>query len=260
VEVQLDHVAHFDALPGSPPQELLQSKPPAPGRSEPEGPDLSSVARWLQTAFADEPHIEAAVLTGSALDPAIMRRFSDIDLVLLVQQEVSNPRWIELTRQLRLRVPKLSVTVDLLADLSGRAPLLTCRLLREQILVRGQIDGDVLPWPCLDDLRFQGKLWAQEAAAALWHRLTDPVPRLFDPIREAWIASKYALQALRYRYLLMGERETATRAIVARAQCDCDLALPWLADVLDALEVAREHKPPPSPEEGMVVRYFSAAL
>lgn len=224
---------------------------------EPDGPHLADLAGWLRDALAEERGIECAILTGSSLDPDATSRFSDIDLALFLKEDVSDPRWIKLARRLRVYVPKLSVNIDRLDDLPRRAPLVTCRLLREQFPVVGRLDSDVLGWPSKDDLRSEGRLWAQQAAAALWHQLTSPPVKASDPVREAWVAAKYGLNALRYRYLVRGELETAPLSVITRALRDRD-RLPWLDDLIEAFDVAREHRPPsPTPEQ--VKLYFTAA-
>lgn len=223
---------------------------------EPDGPDLPALARWLQDRLAMERGIECAVLTGSALDADATTRFSDIDLVLFLQDDLSDPRWINLAQQLRLRVPKLAVNIDRLSSLPSRSPLVACRLLSEQFPVVGRLDS--LDWPTKDDLRREGRLWAQQTAAMLWHQLSSPEMKVSDPIREAWVAAKCGLNALRYRYLLCGGFETAPSAVIRRALQERE-RLPWLDDLIEAFDVAREHKPPPAATIENIKPYFAAA-
>jgi hypothetical protein len=164
-----------------------------------------------------------------------------------------------LSRQLRIDLPSLSVNVDQLVGLSRRAPLTACRLLQERLLVIGEFDTTALPWPSEVDLKAQGRLWAQEAFAVLWHRLSSPEGKANDPVREAWIASKYGLNALRYHYLSRGEYATAALDILTRALQDHE-SLPWLDELIESFDVARELKPPPVPTPENVTRYFAAAL
>jgi len=227
---------------------------PSPG-----GPDVGAIARWLRVRLAHAASIDAAVLTGSALDPEATTRFSDLDLVVLVDGDPTHPRWLALARDLGAHVPSLAVAVDTRAGLSGRAPLLTCRLLCEQMVVAGRLDGATLAWPAPADVRAQAGFWAQDAIALLWQRLTH-LPEPADPLREAALAGKLAIDALRFRYLVQGARETAARAVLARAAGDTTWGTPWLADLVGTLEVAREHQPPPADAPRSIVASLTTAL
>lgn len=226
---------------------------------EPDGPHLESIARWLRGALTDEGCIEHAVLTGSALNAETTSRFSDLDLVIFPKSDINDARWLTLAQRLRLHVPKLSINIDSLADLSRRAPLITCRLLKEQLPIIGCVDASVLPWPSLEELRMQGRFWAQEAEAILWHKLVQGKTAIIDPIGEAWFSVKYGLNALRYKYLTKGEMETSANAIITRSLQDEGISL-WVTDLLEAFDVAREHKPPPQATFEAVARYTAAAL
>jgi phenylacetate-coenzyme A ligase PaaK-like adenylate-forming protein len=227
--------------------------------AEPAGPDPTALVRWLRVELGNEPGLEAAVLTGSALDVEAATRFSDVDLLLLVRGDVADPHWVELARRLHQRVSRLSVTVDQRDGLERRAPLLTCRLRCEQALVIGRLDEEVLPWPSRANLLAQAQFWAQDAAAAVWHQLTSPDLAARDPLRQAALASKYSLDALRYRFLLRGVRATAARRIVELARNDPDLDPAAVGDFLEAFAVAREHCPPPLGPEA-AARYLAAGL
>jgi phenylacetate-coenzyme A ligase PaaK-like adenylate-forming protein len=244
IEVRLRRVPSLEQAPSraEPP-----SGPASARSAEPAGPDLGELVRWLRGELGEDPDLEAAVLTGSALDPEAATRFSDVDLVLLVRGDPGAPRWVEEARRLRLRVPRLAVTVDARYGLERRAPLLVCRLHCEQALVAGRLDESLLPWPVAADLRAAGRFWAQEAEAILWHRLTRPDPPGPDLAREAALAARHALDALRYRYLLRGARVTATREVLALAHGDADLE-DVLVDVEELFDLAREHRPPAGPE------------
>jgi phenylacetate-CoA ligase len=259
VRVSLQRVARLTELDkGQDSREKSSAPRPGWASFEPDGPGLADLTRWLRDRLGREEGIECAVLTGSALDPDAATRYSDIDLVLFLHDDVSDPRWSSLAHQLRLRASKLSVNVDRLANLSRRAPLFVCRLLSEQLLVLGSLDDDALERPSRDDLRREGRLWAQQAAAVLWHQLTSPEAKASDPVREAWIAAKYGLNALRYRYLMCGEVETAPLKVIARALLDKE-RLPWLGDLVEAWEVAREHRWPPLPTPENIKSYYAAA-
>jgi phenylacetate-coenzyme A ligase PaaK-like adenylate-forming protein len=259
-KIRIDRVWTSDAREGKEAARLPAGSRQDAAPAEPAGPDPSDVARWLQTVLEKEKDVDAAVLTGSALDPEATTRFSDLDLVLLIRGDPGHVHWLELSHRIRRHVPMLSVSLDTLIDLPRRAPLIACRLLREQIPVRGRVDESSLAWPSVQDLRAQARFWAQDATARLWQRLSTLDRAIPDPLREAWLAGKFGLDALRYHYLILGERETAARAVLRRAQLDPAFAGPGLTDLLHSLEVAREHRPPPLSVPDAVVRSLSAAL
>lgn len=147
---------------------------------------------------------------------------------------------------MRGNIPRLSVNIDCLQNLSTRAPLITCRLLSETIPICGSLESDILPRPSRAALRTEGQVWVQQTGAILWHQLTSPEIASEDVIRIAWFAAKCGLTGLRYRYLMDGMVETTSRAIIERALHD-KKELPWLDDFLQAFDVARERVPPPFP-------------
>jgi hypothetical protein len=111
-----------------------------------------------------------------------------------------------------------------------------------------------------DDLRAQGCFWAQQARVALWHRLTALTP-IADPVREAWAAGKYLLDALRFHGLLAGRDDTRSASVVAGARTDARLTeMSWVGELPHLLAVAREQIPPPSSGIGPATRYLLAAL
>jgi phenylacetate-coenzyme A ligase PaaK-like adenylate-forming protein len=228
--------------------------------SEPEGPGMEDITRWLQKDLAGKSGIEAAVITGSALDVAARTRFSDVDLVVLIAGDPSERRWLELVRDLKSAFSRLSVNIDRLASLQRRAPLLACRLLSEQRPVIGTLDEKNLPRPSMEDLRRQGIYWAQDSAAVLWHRLVGLDRRAVDSVREAWVAGKHALDAFRFRYLLTGHRETCAKDVIALAQADPELRSTWLDVLLEAFDVSREFIPPFRPDQEASHAYLQAAL
>jgi phenylacetate-CoA ligase len=232
-------------------------------RTEPAGPSTAEIAAWLKDEIAGWPRVEAAVITGSYLDPEATTRFSDIDVVVLLDEVVyERDGWtfVPLVRELRRRLPSLRLTLDILEALPDRAPLLACRLLQEQFPVLGTVNTENLPWPRVETLRLHGKSWAQNAHAGLWDRLTDPTLARGDPLRTAWLAAKQSLDALRYLYLVRGERATAARDVLAMAMDDHSRDRTWINAVAEAFDVAREHRPPPDPASAPAQRYLAASM
>jgi hypothetical protein len=236
--------------PGAGPREL----------AEPEGPGIDEVARWLGRRLSPEPGIEVAALIGSALDPEWSSRFSDIDVVALVQDDPGEPRWLSVYRSLRRSLPRLSINFDRAAGLDRRAPLVACRLLAEGRSLVGETTEGIVRWPTAEALRCYGIFWTQGATAALWHRLAAVGESPRDPVREGWLASRYCLDALRLRFLSQGDRRTSAREVVAAALADPNLRVPWFEGFREALDISREHQPPLPPEPALSQRFLQAAL
>lgn len=198
----------------------------------------------------------AACLTGSALDPAATSRFSDLDLILVVGSDPVAARWKALAMGLHERLPTLRVNVSTPADLADSA-LVAARLLAENRPVVGDLAGCGIGFPTVAAVSAEARLWAQTARAVLWTRATDPAPPGSDVLREAWLATKYSLDALRYHALLAGQRATGAPAILAAAR---DWRVPVYPTLVEAAEVAREHRPPPADGAVHGRRYLDAAL
>jgi hypothetical protein len=144
------------------------------------------------------------------------------------------------------------VNVDRAQGLSRRAPLVACRLHAEHLVALGRLDNALLPWPTADELRSAARVHLQDLAATLWQRLTSPACPT-DPVAAAILASRSALDALRYRQLIAGRRVTAARAVLAAAG-----PAPWLDGLHAAWDVARELVPPPPADA--VSGWLQAAL
>ena len=166
------------------------------GLDEPEGPAPEEVARWLRRELKDQTTLEAAVITGSFLDPEAAGAFSDIDVALLVHGEVIDAAWIPLVGRLRRTLPKVRVNVLSIDGITDRSPLVACRLVCEHYSVLGRPIDELVPWPSSDELCRAAAFWSDDAVAAIWTRLTDPQTSGSDPRHEAWFASKYALDGL----------------------------------------------------------------
>ncbi len=227
---------------------------------EPLGPDLRHVVDWLKRALENESDIKAAVIIGSSLDRNFTTRFSDIDLVIFINGDLTSSRWTELAHNLKSQVPKLSPHVDNLSGLSNRAPLLTCRILCEQLPVISRIEKPDLPWPSLEALRSHGIYWAQDAAAILWLRMLNLKREDLDYLRETWIVKKYYLDALRYLFLTRGINKTDASSVIAIAKTDEEIPGLWTVDLDEAILVAQEFRPPPVEARKSLQRYLNSAI
>jgi phenylacetate-coenzyme A ligase PaaK-like adenylate-forming protein/predicted nucleotidyltransferase len=238
----------------------------SPIHAEPAGPSAHEVAAWLRSALSNSPRVnevEAAVITGSYLDAEATTRFSDIDIVILLKETADGAAWqtmVPLAAQLRRELPQLRVNVDSLAAVRTLAPLLAARLLQEQLPLIGTLTTDNLPWPSIASVRAHGRYWTQESHALLWTSLTDPSIDRKDVLLTAWLAAKQSVGALRYHYLARGARVTASRDVLAMALEDKQHSGPWLEHVVEAFDVAREHRPPPDPASSPSKRYITASL
>lgn len=214
------------------------------------------IATWARRWLTDKPGIAAAVLTGSTLDPSATSRFSDIDIAILVNHERDNQRWSEMAIAMHQHLTGLRVNVTTAQALS-ESPLITCRLLTERYPILGELERCGVVWPTKSDLSSEARFWAQDAWAVLWTRLTAPDRLLVDPLREAWIATKYATNALRYYYLCRGDCITKAVQIIGLAEKD---GLVAAQRIRTAFDVAREHRPPPSIGSGSSNQYLLDAL
>jgi phenylacetate-coenzyme A ligase PaaK-like adenylate-forming protein len=229
------------------------------GCAEPGGPSLNEMAEWLRNRLSREEGPEAVLLTGSALDPEAMTRFSDIDLALVFRRDFHRDRWLTLATELRQELPRLSVHPQIGPELSKRAPLYACRLRCEHRVVAGDFDETLVPWPAPESLHAEARFWLNTAAATMWQRATE-AERLRDPIAEACFAVKFFVNALRYRYLCRGERATSARAVLARAEEDSIASSAWFAELREAVAVSREHRPPPVGLPALMRRCHAAVL
>jgi hypothetical protein len=125
---------------------------------------LTDLVRWLRDALAGQAGLQAALLTGSALDREMLTRFSDIDLVLLVDDD-ADEKWAALALRLRRFLSTLSINVAQPARLPQLAPLLTCRLLCEQLPVIGRVDESLLGRPSSANLCAEGRHRANSSAS-----------------------------------------------------------------------------------------------
>jgi len=200
-----------------------------------------------------------AAIFGSATEPEATTRFSDIDLLLLVRGDRFDPRWGPVAQRLRRSVPNLSVHVDNMTSLRRRAPLMVCRLLGEYHLVIRDAASEKLIWPEHQWLCDEARYWSQTAVMALANRMAH-LENGGDPLRDAWFASKTALTAMRFRQLKRGGRSTHWRTILQSASEDVERMHMVVPTIIEALEIAREHRPPPPSKAGESSRFLAAAL
>jgi phenylacetate-coenzyme A ligase PaaK-like adenylate-forming protein len=228
---------------------------------EPLGPDINTLAEWLHQRLRNVSGIETAILTGSSLDPASTTRFSDIDMIIMVEHHPDDPNWIDLGRELKFYIPKLSINFDILKGFSKRAPLLTLRFLSEQISLFGTLDESVLPRPSAESLCLNGLFWAQETIATISHRDTDVTKKTDGgPMFEAWLTAKWIVNALRYKYATSGEKNMAIKAILDRLQTDQDIPYHWKSEFLRVVNISREIVPPPLFDRDEFERYSKLAI
>lgn len=210
----------------------------------------ADVSSWLisrLTGWGVRP--DAAVLTGSVLRASARSRFSDVDLTLFTNLEPE--LWVKLVRLLRQDLPVLRVTVTDAKRLEAFAPLATCRVICEGRAVIGS--KPELTWPQPRALGVEGVHWCSSAVETLWHQLTGPLSSPAETLRIAYLAQKVIINACRYRHVFFGGRDTEADLVVAAELDGAEGAI-----AVEAIEVAREHRPPP-PDENAGRRYLSAA-
>lgn len=203
------------------------------------------VAPWLRTLLAHEGNIRWAALTGSSLDPTVTTRFSDIDLVIVVEDHATSQRWRMLARRLHAALPTLRVNVSTAADLAD-SPLIAARLCAERLVVAGDPNICPIAFPTMDSIVAEARAWAQTARAILWTQITATGPPPGDVLRQAGLGTKFAIDALRYHALCSGARQTQAAWLLEACQA---WGVPELGAVLAGAEVAREHRPPPADGE-----------
>ncbi|MFD7662018.1 phenylacetate--CoA ligase family protein [Streptomyces sp. NPDC059788] len=217
------------------------------------------IAAWAREELRGRPGVLAAVLTGSALDPSTLSRFSDIDMTIVIDGDPCQEQWFTLAAAMNRHIATLRVNVSQAAGLA-KAPLVAGRLLAERHPVVGTLEAAGVAWPAVGDLASEGRFWAQNAENVLWTRLTSADRGRTDPVRDAWLASRFCLDALRYRLLCEGGRVTAARQVLRLAP---QLGAPDERGIRHAFDVGREHRPPPvpgSPEADGFLRTALAAV
>jgi phenylacetate-coenzyme A ligase PaaK-like adenylate-forming protein len=208
------------------------------------GREVVSPAEW-STSRADwlnaRPDVLCAVIGGSAADPPARHRDSDLDLIVFLRDRNTIGEWMWISGSLWREVPRLSVHVDVAEDLTTYAPLLAARLLDAHVHVAGAPLEKILRFPTEAELRAAAHYFSHDAAARVWDRITTIEPRLYDPIAESILISRIAIDALRYRHLLRGGRETRVDPLLASL---ANLPSELLSDVRTIVDIAREHRPP----------------
>ncbi|MER6306379.1 AMP-binding protein [Streptomyces sp. NPDC001657] len=216
----------------------------------------ADIAAWARDVLHGRPGVLAAVLTGSALDPAAVSRFSDIDITVVIDDDPCQERWYALAAAMNRHLATLRVNVTEAAG-PARAPLVACRLLAERHPILGTLEEAGLAWPAVREVVGEARFWAQNAESVLWTRLTAADRQRTDPVRDAWLASRFCLDALRYRLLSAGVRVTAAREVLDRAT---EFGLPNASVVRHAFAVGREHRPPPAPGSPEADEFLRGAL
>ncbi|GAB2835170.1 hypothetical protein GCM10022221_37680 [Actinocorallia aurea] len=213
------------------------------------GPSVEDLADWLERWCAGIGLVpQAAVITGSLLEPRFWTRRSDVDLTLVT--DVPPEAWIGPIRLMRRRMPALRVTVAGPDGFATWSPMATCRLICEGVALIGKVPP--LVWPDSRAVALEGLHWCRAAADTLWHRCAEPEAALEDGPATAHLAHKVLVNACRYRHVVFEERETRTSRVLA-AELD-----PVESFAVEAVEVACEHRPPPS-DPARALRYLIAA-
>jgi phenylacetate-coenzyme A ligase PaaK-like adenylate-forming protein len=260
-KIQLRRIEQFDSLKSSTAPTITEHFGPHAIISVIDDSNMEGLATWLHQQLSNIDGIQAAVLTGSWIDASAVTRFSDIDLVVLGDfSPLYFPTLLDLSRDLKTRIPKLAINFDSLYSLQQRAPLLVCRLLCEQIVVFGKLDATNLPWPSIHDLHSQATYWVQDAIAIIWSKLLVLNRESVEPIHDAWMAAKFILDGLRYRYLLAGAHETSSRFLLTKLISDKGISTDWKTQFLELIYVAREHQPPPLNSLKVSEQYLQLAL
>ncbi len=219
-------------------------------------PAPAEVAAWARKQLVGERSAVAVVLTGSALDPASVSRFSDIDMTVVVDGDPYAEYWRSRATAMNRHIATLRVNVTR-AEAVARTPLVACRLLSERHPVMGSLEEAGVVWPTAGALAAEGRFWAQTAENILWTRLTSADRTRTDPLRDAWLASRFCLDALRYKFLCEGTRVTAARSVLRLA---VESEVPNAAGIGHIFAVGREHRPPPMAGTPEADRFLLDAL
>lgn len=219
-------------------------------------PTPEEIAAWARKVLVGERDVRAVVLTGSALDPASVSRFSDIDMTVVVAGDPYGEYWRSRATAMNRDIAALRVNVTQ-AEAVARTPLVACRLLSERHSVVGSLEQAGVAWPTVEALAAEGRFWAQSAENILWTRLTAADRTRTDPLRDAWLASRFCLDALRYKFLCEGIRVTSARSVLGLA---AESGVPHAMGIGHAFAVGREHRPPPMAGTPEADRFLLDAL
>ncbi|MEV6022782.1 hypothetical protein [Streptomyces sp. NPDC052036] len=242
---------------GGPSAAMTHTAPAAVERpGVPALPTSEEIATWARKVLVGERDVRAAVLTGSALDPASVSRFSDIDMTVVVVGDPYSEYWRSQATAMNRNIATLRVNVTQ-AEAVARTPLVACRLLSERHPVVGSLEQAGVVWPTMEALAAEGRFWAQTAENILWTRLTSADRTRTDPLRDAWLASRFGLDALRYKFLCEGIRVTSARSVLGLAT---ESGVPHATGIGHAFAVGREHQPPPMAGTPEADRFLLDAL
>lgn len=256
ISLQIARVSSF--AKHEPSEASLDHAVPEASRAEPNGPHLTELVDWLRQALSTEPEILFAAIVGSAIQPTMTTRFSDIDLLVLVQGSPLNPKWSSLARRLRSSVPTLAVHFDRSDGLPRRAPLLVSRLLSEHRLLIGDTNLAGLTWPQHPWICEEARFWSQTTLMELQHRIARNSSE-DSTLVDAWISSKYALNAIRFRNLIRGATSIDWKVLLDASSNEADELRSVMPTIVESFEIAREHCLPRLSSAGSSLRFLAAA-
>lgn len=226
----------------------------------PELEDVIEYAKWLNPILLNFPNIVYSAFTGSSLDRRAITRHSDIDLIILIDENLDIAHWVEISKIIKRKIPRLDINVDRFNNFSYRSRLFTCRLLNENVLVTGSPTDAGLIWPQQSNICEEGLVWTQPASAVLFNRLVQGSTSNSDITYEAWYSCKFALNSLRYRFLALGETVTSAREILMLANHDPSLNRDSVILIQEAFDVARDFRTPPLDHSIKISSYLMASL
>jgi hypothetical protein len=213
---------------------------------------LESVIGRLVPLLRELRDLVGAAIVGSAIDPLLVTRFSDIDVLVVTCSPPRIDDWIPLLRTARSALPGLALLCDGAADLPRRAPLLTCRLAAHHYPLLGSDALSAIDLPAIGAIETERHQFLVAARIELIDLASSD--RLAElPVAEVhWRVVRRVLDAVRLRRLT--EAAVLDRGALPHLLAPTELISALTRSMHAALQVAREAVPPPTPDaNGRVV-------